>query len=88
MSFLKDTLVVLQLALQLLPTIMNIVRAIEVPGFGAEKLALITKTVTEAFNLLPPDVKKQIGGDKIDSFVKNLVSYIVTFFNAVGIFSK
>ena len=67
---------------------MNIVRAIEVPGFGAEKLGLVTKVVAETFNLLPPDVKKQIGGDKIDTFVRKLIEYIVSFFNTVGVFSK
>jgi hypothetical protein len=88
MGFLKDTLVVIQIALGLLPTIMNIVKQIEVPGFGAEKLGLITKTVAEAFNLLPADVRKQIGGDKLEVFVKKVVEYIVTFFNVTGVFSK
>lgn len=88
MSFLKDTLVVLQLVMSLLPTIMNVVRQIEVPGYGSEKLGLITKTIAAGIELLPVDVKKQIGVDKVEAFAKKVVEYIVSFFNTVGVFGK
>jgi hypothetical protein len=92
MNFFKDALLVIQIALGLLPQILRLVKDLEaefaLPGYGPEKLGLITATVKEAFALLPDDIEKKIGIDKIEKFVTNVVGFIVALLNKAGVFKK
>ena len=76
----------LKTMLALIPSILDIIKAIEVPGNGAAKLAAVTQIVLAAFEALPEEILKLIGGDKISAFISKIVSILVTFLNAIGVF--
>lgn len=86
MSFVQTILVTIQIAISLVPHIIEVVKAVETPGFGPEKLALVVSTIKEAFNLLPSEVLQKIGADRLESFVVKVVGFVVTFLNKVGVF--
>lgn len=88
MDWIKNTLATLQIAIGLLPVIIDAVKAVEMPGWGPEKLALVVTTVKEGFNVLPQDVLTKIGADKLEGFVSKVVGYVVSFLNKVGAFKN
>ena len=84
----KELMLVISTALSLIPQILALVKAIECPGSGPDKLALVLNFVHVAFDELAPELKKLIGGEKIISFTTKVVALIVAFLNKVGVFSK
>lgn len=84
----KQTLMILQLALGIIPQIVEIVKAVEVPGHGAEKLNLVGALVEQAFTTLPSDIQEAIGATKIGNYARQIVGLIVPFLNITGVFTK
>jgi hypothetical protein len=84
----KTVLLVLQTALGIIPNVIDIIKAVEIPGNGAAKLATVTSIVIAAFEELAPEIKAMIGADKLASFAGKIVNIIVGFLNAVGILKK
>lgn len=88
MNFLKTALMVLQLAISLIPSIVELVKAVEIPGYGPDKFKLVVGAIRDAFDILPDDIKSQIGLNKVEDFAGKLVNRIVEFLNATGVFQK
>lgn len=84
----KNALLVLQLALGLVPSVLAVIQAVEVPGSGAAKLETVSGIILAAFELLPEDIRRQIGADKILPFAKQVISLLVTLLNVTGQFKK
>jgi hypothetical protein len=72
----------------LIPKIIEMVKAVELPGNGADKLAIIVNFVHTAFEELAPELLSVISGDKIKAFTVRVVGIIVGFLNKVGVFAK
>lgn len=84
----SNFILALRTALAIIPEIINIIKALEVPGFGAEKLAAVVKIVLAAVDALPEELQKIIDASKFGAFIEKVVSIIVSLLNAVGIFKK
>jgi hypothetical protein len=84
----KKVLVYLQLAIGIVPQIIELVKAVELPGNGAAKFAAVIEIVKAAWELIPDEVAAVIGLQKVEAFVAKVVPIIVTLLNAAGIFKK
>lgn len=84
----SNFILALRTALAIIPEIINIIKALEVPGFGAEKLQAVIAIVLEAVGAMPEELKALLDASKFGSFVSKIVSIVVTFLNAVGVFKK
>jgi hypothetical protein len=78
----------LKIAVALVPVIIETVKAIEVPGHGADKAATVVAVITAAFEELAPDVKATLGIDHIQAFTTRIIDIVVAFLNKVGVFNK
>jgi hypothetical protein len=78
----------MQLALGIVPQIVEVVKAIEVPGRGTEKLGVITALLQAAFDVLPDGLKAQIEANKIASFAVTVTRIVVDYLNATGVFAR
>jgi len=76
------------LALNLIPAIKELITAIEVPGYGPDKLKAVVELTKAAFEIIPDDLKASIGLDKVETFVTKVVTILVQYLNAVGVFKK
>lgn len=74
------------LALALIPAIKELIAAIEVPGHGPEKLKTVVELVKECYAIIPDELKLAIGLDKVETFVTKVVTILVSYMNAVGLF--
>jgi len=78
----------LRVALSVIPEVINIIKAVELPGSGADKAAAVLQIVTAAFQTLPADVASAIGLDKVQAFASKVIDIVVGFLNKVGVFKK
>lgn len=76
------------LALALIPAIKELISAIEVPGHGPEKLKTVVELVKAAYEIIPDDLKAAIGLDRVEVFVTKVVTVLVAYLNAVGVFRR
>jgi hypothetical protein len=78
----------LGIALGLVPAIVQLVKSFEVPGFGAEKKALIIAVVKVVWPKLQEFVKElqPIKWEAMENIVSQVIDMVVGFFNAVGLF--
>ncbi len=75
--------------LGVIPQIIDIVKAIEVPGNGADKAATVTGLVFNGLHRLPhPDVVSKLGDNKVTEFIVKAINTVVGFLNKVGFFPK
>lgn len=88
MDAIRKVLMYLQLALGLVPQIIELVKAVELPGNGPQKLATVIEIVKAAWELIPEEIAQVIGLAKVEAFVAKVVPIIVMLFNAAGIFKK
>ena len=81
----------LLLILKLLPTILNVVQAIEaaipLPGSGKAKLELLMSTVSDVFET-DPALKNEVSKDRFTALFQGAVQRVVASFNVLGIFHK
>jgi len=73
--------------ISIVPSLIGIIKAVELPGSGADKAATVTGLVVEAFKIVPPEIVKQIGLDKVESYVRKAIELVVNFLNKVGVFN-
>lgn len=78
----------LTIALSIVPMIIEMVKAVELPGNGPAKLATIIEIVKAAWGLIPEEAAKAIGLDKIEVFVTKVVNVVVLLLNAAGVFKS
>ena len=78
----------LGIALGLIPAIVQLVKSFEVPGFGAEKKALIIQIIKVVWPKLQEFIKElqPIKWEAIESIISQVIDMVVGFFNAVGVF--
>lgn len=88
MDAIKKVLGYLQLAIGLVPQIIELVKAVELPGNGAQKLATVIEIVKAAWQLIPDELGHAVGLDKVEAFVAKIVPVIVQLLNAAGVFRK
>lgn len=81
-----NLLKILQLALSLVPLVINLVKAIEMPGSGPDKAAAIVNIVRAALEIVPEELKGLIGLEKIEAFVQKVINIVVAFLNKTGVF--
>ena len=74
--------------LTIAPTIIAIIKAIEVPGNGVAKLETVTGIVLAGFDLLDNEIKKLIPVETIKAFITKVSEIVVKLFNLVGLFKK
>lgn len=74
------------LALNLIPAIKAIITEIETPGFGPEKLKTVIELVKASYEIIPDDLKAAIGLAKVETFVTKVVTILVAYLNATGLF--
>lgn len=79
---------VVTLLLSLVPQIIAMVKAIELPGNGADKAAAVISIVKETLTVLPEDLRKLIGADKVEGWLSTIISIVVNFLNKTGYFPK
>jgi len=88
MKILETPMLILSIALGIIPQIIQIIKTVEMPGNGAEKAATVLGIVKAAFELLPDEVRKLIGGDKVANFVNSVIDLTVKLLNVSGVFKK
>jgi hypothetical protein len=88
MDALKKALLYVQLAIGLIPSIVDLVKQFELPGNGPAKAQAVLEIVKATWLIVPEEVQKQLGLDKLEAFVTKVVPVIVTYLNAFGIFKK
>lgn len=74
--------------LSLLPLIVELIKAIELPGNGEEKKQTVISLALEAIKGLAPDLLKDLDLDKLRSYLSAAIDIIVALFNRTGIFKK
>jgi hypothetical protein len=78
------------LGLQLLPAILAAVKAAEthivLPKAGADKLALVTGVVEEAYITVSNELKEDYSRDSVTKLMMGIISRVVAIFNRLGIF--
>ena len=79
---------IIQLALAIIPGIIELVKAIELPGNGADKAAVVLALAKAALELVPDDLAKLIGLDKVEGFIGRVIDIVVGFMNTIGAFKK
>ena len=88
MNWVQKALSILQIALGIVPAVIDMVSKIEVPGNGAAKLKVVQDFIVAAFQMLPDDVKSIIGGEKLLAFATTVIGLVVSFMNLTGAFKK
>lgn len=85
----KKALAYLQLAREIALMVIDFVKAVEIPGNGAEKLATVIELVKAAWEeVVPAEIKKVLGLEQIEKFVKVVVEIVVKFLNLTKVFTK
>ena len=84
----KSIIQAVQLALALIPQIIELIKSIELPGNGAAKAKVIIELVKAALELVPDDLVKLLGAEKVVAFVQRVIDIIIAFLNSVGLFRK
>jgi len=74
--------------LGLIPIVLEIVKAVKVPGNGPTKFSTVMDLTIAGFDALPDDVKKLIPIDTIKGFLAKAINAAVAFYNLVGVFKK
>lgn len=74
--------------LAIYPELMELIKAIEVPGNGSAKLSTVLSLVLPVFDALPEDLRNSLGGDNLKSLITGAINTIVAFFNLTGMFKK
>ena len=88
MNWITQGVAILKIALGIVPQVIEIIKAIELPGFGAEKAKAVCDAVVAAFDLLPDEIKKIIGSEKVHAFASAIITIIVTYLNLTGFFKR
>lgn len=76
----------LKLLPALIGAVMALMKAFEVPGFGAEKKEVVLAMVGLVFDTLGTLVELPIEKEKALEFIGKAIDAIVAFFNAINIF--
>lgn len=82
----QQAIVYLKLGLAIVPEIIDLIKKIELPGNGPDKLALLLQIVGEAWELVPEELRKVLGLATVQRFVEKVTGYIVIFLNKFGVF--
>ena len=77
---------IIQLALGLVPAIIETVKAIELPGSGLQKKDAVIEIVTAAIKTFAPEYGVKI--ETISAFVSQTIDIVVTLLNISGVFKK
>jgi hypothetical protein len=88
MNWLQQSIAIMTMALGIVPQVLEIIKAAEVPGHGTDKFKLVTGIVSAALGLLPESAKNAIGENKIMAFMEKVVNMLVSFLNITGQFKK
>ncbi len=88
MNWVQKALSILQIALGIVPAVIDMVAKIEVPGNGAAKLKVVQDFIVAAFQMLPDDIRAIIGGEKLLAFATTVITLVVNFMNLTGKFSR
>lgn len=84
-----STLMILQLVIGLIPSILQAIQAVEVPGAsGVDKAGTVIGITTAALDELTPDMKSKIGADKFQSWLQKAIDMLVSLLNKAGVFKK
>jgi hypothetical protein len=79
-NFLK----IIQLALGIVPMVIELVKAIELPGNGLAKKDAVLQIVTAAITTFSPEMGVKV--ETIGRFVSQTIDIVVTLLNAAGVF--
>lgn len=71
----------------LIPLVIEAVKAVEMPGNGAEKAAAVEAIASGILAEVAPDFIKKLGVSKIGSIIQKVIGIAVDFLNKVGFFS-
>ena len=82
----SNVLKIIQLALGLVPQIIETVKAIEIPGNGLAKKDAVLSIVTAAIKVFAPDLGVKV--EQVTSFVSSVIDIVVGLLNASGVFAK
>lgn len=78
----------IQMALSIVPQIIALVKAVELPGNGPAKLAAVIEIVKAAYAMIPPELAQAIGIEKVEAFVTKVVSVVVALLNKAKVFES
>ena len=78
----------IRLLLGIIPALIELIKAIELPGNGADKAAAIIAIIKAAFEVIPDELKNIIGLDHVEAFVRKVIDIVVGFLNKVGVFKN
>lgn len=84
----SDPFFTTNLILSLVPRVLSLILAFEMPGEGEMKTQLVSDTVVAAIEALPDDTRAQIHADQVEPIIKTVTGLIVTYLNARGVFKK
>jgi len=91
MGFFSNVVNGLKTAVQIVPTVMEVVRHFELPeaqGKGIFKKEAVLSLVELVVGLLSEEAKAEFGSNKVVQIVAGIIEIVVKFFNAVGVFKK
>jgi hypothetical protein len=88
MDSIKKALAIVQIAMGIIPQIIELVKAVEVGGHGPEKADAVGKLIKAALELMPETLRTSLGIDRIEAFATRVITIVVSFLNAVGVFQK
>ena len=91
MGFFSNVINGLKTAVQIVPTVMEVVKHFEVPeaqGKGQVKREAVLSLIDLVVGLLSAEAKAELGGNKVVQIVAGIIEIVVKFFNAVGVFKK
>lgn len=80
----QNFLKIIQLALGIVPFIIETVKAIEIPGNGLAKKDAVLQIVTAAITTFSPELGVKV--ETIGKFVSQVIDIVVTLLNAAGVF--
>ncbi len=83
----QNILNVFRLAMALVPLIVETVKAVEIPGNGADKSAAVLQIVLAGLDGIAPDLAQLFGIDKLTSFINKVINIVVALLNKAGIFN-
>ena len=81
-----SALKIIQIALALVPYIIETVKAVEVSGNGPAKKDAVIAIVSAGIDSFAPELG--VSSDKVQGFISKVIDLVVGLLNKVGVFKK
>ena len=83
-----NILKILSFLVGVIPLVLNLIKEIEVPGWGPEKKQVILDSVALFYDTISEIFPLPITKETVLSLVGSFIDIVVAFFNLIGFFKK